>query len=245
MDITTRSVNVAGDGGDMSIYVAEPTAGDNHPVVIVFIEAFGVNAHIKQVADRFAGEGYVAISPDMYYRNGPGNVVGYDEIPKIMPLMQGMNDVQSNADFRVAIDFIKTLDKADASKIATTGYCMGGTLSWLCACLNRDVKAAAAYYPGGVITREPSARRPLSPHLYAPLLTAPVLGCFGELDKNPPPADVNEVDKLLTDLGKEHDFKIYPGANHGFFCDDRPSYRKEAADDAWQRTLAWFSKHLG
>lgn len=245
MNITTRTVDVAGDGGPMSTYVAEPVDSGRYPVVIVFVEAFGLNAHIKDVTNRFAGEGYVAISPDMYYRAGPGNVVGYEDVPKIMPLMQGMNDVLSNADFRIAIDFIKTLDKADSSKIATTGYCMGGTLSWLCACLNRDVKAAAVYYSGGLITRETSNRRPLSPHLYAELLTAPVLGCFGELDKNPPPADVNEVDALLTDLGKEHDFKIYPGANHGFFCDDRPSYHKEAADDAWNQTLNWFAKHLG
>ena len=245
MEITTRTVDAAGDGGVMPIYVAEPASGGDYPVVIVFIEAFGVNDHIKDVTNRFAREGYVAVSPDMYYRNGPGIVVGYEDIPKIMPLMQGMNDVQTNADFRIVIDFIKTLDKADASKIATTGYCMGGTLSWLCACLNRDVKAAAVYYSGGLITRETHSRRPLSPHGYSELLTAPVLGCFGELDKNPPPEDVNEVDALLTELGKEHDFKIYPGANHGFFCDDRPSYHKESANDAWERTLAWFSKHLG
>ena len=163
MEITTRTVDAAGDGGVMPIYVAEPASGGGYPVVIVFIEAFGVNDHIKDVTNRFAREGYVAVSPDMYYRNGPGIVVGYEEIPKIMPLMQGMNDVQTNADFRVVIDFIKTLDKADASKIATTGYCMGGTLSWLCACLNRDVKAAAVYYSGGLITRETHSRRPLSP----------------------------------------------------------------------------------
>ena len=245
MEITTRTVDAAGDGGPMPIYVAEPASGGGYPVVIVFMEAFGVNPHIVDVTNRFAQEGYVAVSPDMYYRNGPGIVVGYDEIPKIMPLMTGMNDVQSNADFRVVIDFIKGLEKADASRIATTGYCMGGTLSWLCACLNRDVKAAAVYYGGGLITRETHERRPLSPHGYSELLTAPVLGCFGELDKNPPPEDVNEVDALLTELGKEHDFHIYAGANHGFFCDDRPSYHKEAAADAWERTLAWFSKHLG
>ena len=181
----------------------------------------------------------------MYYRNGPGIVVGYEEIPKIMPLMQGMNDVQTNADFRVVIDFIKTLDKADASKIATTGYCMGGTLSWLCACLNRDVKAAAVYYSGGLITRE--THRP--PAAVAARLLRAAHGTRPRLlrraRQEPPPEDVNEVDALLTELGKEHDFKIYPGANHGFFCDDRPSYHKESADDAWERTLAWFSKHLG
>ena len=92
MEITTRTADAAGDGGVMPIYVAEPASGGGYPVVIVFIEAFGVNDHIKDVTNRFAGEGYVAVSPDMYYRNGPGIVVGYEEIPKIMPLMQGMNE---------------------------------------------------------------------------------------------------------------------------------------------------------
>ena len=245
MDIVTRTESVPGDGGTMPIFVAEPQAGGTYPVVIVFMEAFGVNGHIQELAQRFAQEGYVSIAPDMYYRSGEGQVVGYDEIPKVMPLMQSMNDVQFNADVRVTIDFIKHgLPKAKDDRIGCTGYCMGGTLSWLAACLNRDIKAAAVYYPGGLITRETSARRPLSPHDYAPLLTAPVLGCFGEMDQNPPPADVTEVDAMLTKLGKEHDFKIYPGANHGFFCDDRPSYHKEAAEDAWQRTLAFYEKHL-
>ena len=100
------------------------------------------------------------------------------------------------------------------------------------------------YYSGGLITRQTNPRRPLSPHTYAELLTAPVLGCFGEEDQNPPAADVREVEAELTKLGKTHDFKIYPGAGHGFFCDQRPSYRKEAAADAWARTLQWFGKYL-
>ncbi len=244
MEIVTRTAEASGDGAPMSIYVAEPKAAGKYPVVIVYMEAFGVNGHIKKVADRFAGEGYVAISPDMYYRSGKNTVVGYNEIPKVLPLMQNMYDVQTNADARVAIDFVKTLPKAKADRIGCVGYCMGGTLSWLSACLNRDVKAASVYYSGGIITRQTSAKRPASPHDYAALLTAPVLGNFGETDQNPPPADVKEVDALLTKLGKVHDFKIYPGAGHGFNCDDRPSYHKAAADDAWARTLGWFAKYL-
>jgi carboxymethylenebutenolidase len=228
----------------MKIYVAEPKASGKHPIVIVFMEAFGVNGHIKKVAERFAGEGYLSIAPDMYYRNGKDTVVGYNEIPKIMPMMRGMYDAQSNADMRVAIDFVKAQPKAKADKIGCVGYCMGGTLSWLAACLNRDIKAASVYYSGGIITRQASPQRPVSPHEYASLLTAPVLGNFGETDQNPPPADVKEVDALLTKLGKPHDFKIYPGAGHGFSCDERPSYHKASSDDAWKRTFDWFAKYL-
>ncbi|MEE9286119.1 MAG: dienelactone hydrolase family protein [Dehalococcoidia bacterium] len=246
MPITTRTEDVSGDGGVMEIYVAEPrqVGAGTCPVVIVFMEAFGVNGHIKEVTDRFANEGYLAIAPDMYYRNGKGIVVGYNEIPKVMPLMQSMNDVQTNADTRIAIDFAKGLEKARADRIGCVGYCMGGTLSWMAACLNRDIKAASVYYTGGLITRETSARRPLSPHEYASLLTAPVLGNFGQDDQNPTPADVQQVDAELSKLWKVHDFKIYPGAGHGFSCNDRPSYHQASADDAWARTLAWFGKYL-
>ena len=121
---------------------------------------------------------------------------------------------------------------------------MGGTISWMTACLNRDIKAAAIYYPGGIITRETSVHRPASPHAYAELLTAPVLGLFGEDDQSPPPADVKEIDAELTKLGKTHDFHIYKGAGHGFSCNERASFHQSSSDDAWSRTLAWFEKYL-
>lgn len=244
MEITSRTENVAGDGGPMPIYVAEPQAAGSYPVVIVFQEAFGVNGHIKKLTERFARDGYVAIAPDMYYRSGPGQAYGYEDLPKVIPILQSLYDAQTEADARLAITFAKGLKNAKADKIGCTGYCMGGTLSFMTACLNRDIKAAACYYPGGLVTRQKSIRRPVSPHEYAELLTAPLLGQFGELDQSPPPADVKEVDALLTKLGKVHDFKLYPGANHGFNCDERASYHKPSADDAWDRINNWFAKYL-
>lgn len=244
MDIATSTKDVSGDGAVMPVYVAEPKPAGKYPVVIVFMEAFGVNGHIQKVAERIAGDGYLAVAPDMYYRQGKGMVAGYNEIQKVLPLMQGMYDAQSSADVRIAIDFVKAHPKARADRIGCVGFCMGGTLSWMTACLNRDIKAASVYYSGGLITRQTSAKRPASPHDYAPLLTAPVLGNFGETDQNPPPADVRQVDEQLTKLGKVHDFKIYPGAGHGFNCDERPSYHKASAEDAWKRTMGWFQKYL-
>ena len=244
MDVVTRTEEVAGDGAVMPIYVAEPQAAGRYPVVIVYIEAFGVNGHIKKVTEQFAAEGYVGIAPDMFYRQGKNLVFDYGDLAKVMPVMQSMYDVQSNADARIATNFAKGLGKAQGDKIGCVGYCMGGTLSWSTACLNRDIKAASVYYGGGLITRQTNPRRPLSPHAYAELLTAPVLGNFGETDQNPPPADVREVEAELKKLGKVHDFKIYPGAGHGFNCDDRPSYHKASADDAWKRTTDWFQKYL-
>ena len=244
MEVASRTEEVPGDAAVMSMYVAEPKAAGAYPIVIVFMEAFGVNGHVKSVAERFASEGYVAVAPDMFYRHGKRLIIDYNDLQKVMPIMQGMYDAQTAADVRIAINFAKGLPNARADKIGCVGYCMGGTMSWMTACLNRDISAASVYYGGGLITRHTSPRRPTSPHSYAELLTAPVLGNFGEEDQNPPPADVREVEAELEKLGKVHDFKIYPGAGHGFNCDERPSYHEASADDAWGRTLGWFEKYL-
>ena len=244
METTSRLEEIPGDGAPMVTYVAEPKAAGTYPVVIVFMEAFGVNKHIQNMTDRFAAEGYVAVSPDMYYRQGKHLQIDYSDLATIMPIMQSMHDAQANADIRMVIDFIKGLKNTNADKIGCTGYCLGGTLTWLASCLNRDIKAGSAYYSGGLITRDTSLRRPVSPHAYAEMLTAPIMGNFGETDQNPPPADVQAVEAELKKLGKVHDFKIYPGAGHGFNCDERPSYNEAAAKDAWTRTLGWFEKYL-
>ncbi len=244
MEISTRTEELAGDGGAVfSVYVAEPKAAGTYPVVIVFMEAFGVNGHIRNVTDRFASEGYVALSPDMFYRQGKRLEIAYNDLQKVMPIMQSMYDVQTYADVRTVLNFAKGL-KNGTDKIGCVGYCMGGTMSWMTACLNQDISAASVYYSGGLITRQTSPKRPLSPHEYAELLTAPVLGNFGEDDQNPPAADVREVEAELKKLGKVHDFKIYPGATHGFSCDERPSFHEASAADAWSRTFNWFDKYL-
>ena len=139
MEITTNTIEVSGDGAMMPIYVAEPKGTGPYPVVIVFVEAFGVNEHIKDVTRRLAAEGYLAVCPDLFYRQGKRLVFGYDEIPKVMPVMQKIYDGQTNADVRCVIDHVKRLKNAKADRIGCTGYCMGGTVSWLSACLNTDI----------------------------------------------------------------------------------------------------------
>ena len=244
MDIKERTAVVSGDGAPMSLFVAEPASTGPHPVVLVFMEAFGVNEHIKNVTRRFAGEGFFAAAPDLFYRQGRDIVIPYTDIARVMPIIQAMNDVQTQVDIRVAIDFVKTQASAKAERIGCVGYCLGGTASWISACVNRDIKAAVVYYSGGLITRETSLRRPVSPHEYAPLLTAPVMGNFGETDQNPPAADVQAVDAMLAKMGKVHDFKLFAGAGHGFSCDERPSFNKQASEEAWARTLGWFGTYL-
>lgn len=244
MDTVTRTVEISGDAATMSVHIAEPKQAGRYPAVIVFMEAYGVNQHIKSLAGKLAAEGYVAAAPDMYYRQGRNIAVSYADLSRVQPIMRNMYDAQINADVRSVIDLLKQQANVRADRIGCIGYSMGGTISWLTACLNRDIKAAAVYYPGGLVTRETNAHRPVSPHAYAEILTAPVLGCFGETDQSPPPEDVQEIDNLLTHLGKTHDFKTYPGAGHGFFNDERPGYNKAAAADAWKRTIAWFSRYL-
>ncbi|MBM4405718.1 MAG: dienelactone hydrolase family protein [Chloroflexi bacterium] len=237
MDVTTRMVDIPGDGAPMQTYIAEPKDYGTYSVVLIFMHGLGLDAWMKSAAQRFASEGFVAVMPNMYYRAGRETTFQMGD-PRVMPTLNGLVDAQTNADTRIALDYIKTLSKARADRIACTGYCMGGTLSWLAACLNRDIKAAAVYYSGSIVARETTLQRPISPHRYAELLTAPVLGCFGETDANLTPADVRQVEADLRRLGKVHDFKIYPGVGHAFACDARlQAYNREAAEDAWKRTL--------
>ena len=244
MDVSTRTVEVSGDGAPMPVYVAEPQASGKFPVIVVFMTAFGLNEQIKRAAHRFSSEGYVVLVGDMFYRHSQGVIVGYDNVDGAIALSRTVYDAQTNADARVVIDFAKTLDKARADRIGCVGYCMGGTMSWLTACLNREIKAAAIYYSGYFVTDDTNPKRPISPHEYADLLTAPVLGCFGAEDQHPTVDEVRVVEARLRELGKVHDFKIYPGAGHGFATDDRPTYHEPSAEDAWARTLAWFEKYL-
>ncbi len=243
MAIASRTVKIPGDGGVMPAYVAQPKARGKYPVVIVLIEAHGVNAHMKNVTERFARNGYVAICPDLYYRQGTGLVARYEETEKAFGWVRVMYDAQTMIDIRIVIDYAKRMAKADPRRIATTGYCLGGILSWMAACLNRDIKAAAVYY-GTLVSPVPTVKRPLSPHLYAETLQAPILAIFGEADAKIPLANVREAEAHVNRLGKVNKFIIYPGAGHGFMAEGRDTYHKASAEDAWKQTLAWFAKHL-
>ena len=233
MDVTSTMASVNAHGGQMSCFLARPQAAGRFPGVIVVMEAFGLNDHIKDVAKRVAAEGYVALAPDMYYRE-KGAVVGYDNLPEAIRLMTSLDDENIVKDMSAALGHLTTLEFTRRDRIGITGFCMGGRITFLSACRLTGVTAAAPFYGGGIGGLLGAADG----------ISCPLLLFFGDQDPFIPNEEVEKIKSRLTALKKEAEVKVYPGAPHGFFCNERDSYRAEAAKDAWQRLLKFFEKHL-
>lgn len=227
----------------MSCYLARPRAG-RFPAVVVVMEAFGLNEQIKDVARRVAAEGYVALAPDLYYRE-PNGVVGYDNLPEAVRLMTGLWDEKVVTDMNAAIVYLQSRDDVRADRVAVMGFCMGGRMAFLTACRNPTVRAAVSFYGGGIASvMEPSDRTPKAPLEDAESLACPVLLLFGQDDSFIPLEEVERIRARLSELHKPAEVQVYPGAPHGFFCSERDSYRAEAAGDAWRRLLEFFERRL-
>jgi carboxymethylenebutenolidase len=239
MEITTTTIRLRVPEGEMKCHQAQPRGQGKFPAVLVLMEAFGLNDHIKDVTERIAAEGYVAIAPDLYYRESP-NVVGYDQLQAAIGLMQKLDAEKVTADLQTVITHLKAQNVVHGDRLGITGFCMGGTLAFLAACkFPTDIKAAVPFYGGSIADDSPTA--PLNA---AGGLQAPILCFFGAKDPYIPLLQVQKIEDTLRALGKSFEVKVYPDAEHGFFCDDRPSYHAEAARDAWEKTKAWFAKHL-
>ena len=172
----------------------------------------------------------------------PNNVVAYNDLPGAFRLMGSLNDDQIVADMTASIDYLKTLKEVKPA-FATTGFCMGGRIAFLTACRNSDVKATAPYYGGGMVTsRQPGATPPIA---YVEGLKGPVLAFFGGKDAFIPIAEVDQFRDALKNAGKAADVVLYADADHGFMCDDRPSYHPQHAKEAFAKTIAFFKQHLG
>jgi len=230
----SEMIEVGTPGGRMPAQLARPEAAGAYPAVIVVQEAFGLNAHIKAVAGRLAAEGYVTLAPDLFFRGGPGRTAGYGELPKALEMMAALKDDEIVADLAAAIAFLERDPSVRADRIGITGFCMGGRVSYLAACALPDkIKAAVPFYGGGIPVERTSG------------LAAPVLALFGEDDPYIPVTQVAHLRAEASRLGKRVEVIVYPKAPHGFFCEERESYRADAAADAWRRTLAFFAQHLG
>lgn len=233
METTAKTVQIKTPDGDMTAHVARPTASGKHPAVLVIMEAFGLNKHTKGVADRIAAEGYVALAPDLYHRQ-PNNVVGYDQLPEAISLMTSLTDAQIVSDVGAAIALLEADAGVRAERIGITGFCMGGRVSFLSACTQPAIKAAAPFYGGGIGGLLDQAAK----------ITCPLLLFFGDQDLFIPNDEVARIKQTLAELGKQAEVKVYAGAPHGFFCEERDSYRQEAAHDAWDKLGAFFTKYL-
>ena len=233
MAVQSDMIQVETPGGPMPAQLARPASSDALPAVIVVQEAFGLNDHIKGVARRLAGEGYVTLAPDLFHRGGPGRTAAYDDLPKALSLMGELTDQGIVEDVSAAIAGLEKQRTVRADRIGITGFCMGGRVSYLAACALPDkIRAAVPFYGGGIpIDRTATLR-------------APVLAFFGEDDPFIPLDQVKALEAEAARLGKSLEVHVYPKAPHGFFCDERDSYRPDAAADAWKRLTTFLAQHL-
>jgi carboxymethylenebutenolidase len=233
MPSETDAIVIATRDGAMPAHLARPAGRDPRPAVIVVQEAFGLNDHIEDVAGRLADEGWVALAPDLFYRGGPRRTAAYSDLPTAIAMMAELRDDGIVADVDASIEWLRAQPFVRGDRIAITGFCMGGRVSYLAACaLPGKIRAAAPFYGGGIPIERTAS------------LGCPVLAFFGDQDPFIPLDQVRALEAEAIALGKSVEVVVYPGAPHGFFCNERDSYRAGAAADAWQRLTAFLSLHL-
>jgi carboxymethylenebutenolidase len=222
-----QMIEFQSNGGTARGYLATPEGGRG-PGVVVIQEWWGLVPHIKDVADRFAAEGFVALAPDLYH----GDVArSPDEAGK---LMMALNIEQTEKDLRGAVRHLLSHEATEGGSVGTVGFCMGGVLSLYAASKNEQVGACVVFY--GIHSKvKPDFEN----------LRAPVLGLYAEKDQSVPPEAVRALEEKMAEHGKSIETHTYPGTDHAFFNDTRPEvYDAGAAADAWRRTIAFLRKHL-
>ena len=239
--LTVGDAKVKVDGGEMPVYFARPANVANPPVILVAMEIFGLHEYIKDVTRRLAKLGAFAVAPDYYFRKGE-DLTKITEIPKLMPIVNPKPDAELLADLDATAAWAKS-QGGDTGRLGIMGFCRGGRTVWEYAAHSKDLKAGVAFYGTVVDPEAQKAIWPKSPTALAPEMKAPVLGLYGEADQGIPVAQVEAMKAALQAAGKTAEFKIYPGAPHGFHADYRASYRKDAAEDAWSQMTAWFKKY--
>jgi carboxymethylenebutenolidase len=238
MEIRSEYVELkVSDGTTMQAWTARPVATGSLPGLLVFQEAFGVNAHIRDITQRFAREGFIAIAPELFHRTGPGFEGSYDAFPTTLPHVNALKDDQMEADERAAFEWL-TAQGVTEGRVGAVGYCMGGRAAFL-AGLSLPVGCATSYYGGGI------APRGTNPGLLmrAKGLCCAVLLFWGGKDKHITQDQVRAVRDTLSDAGKNFINVEFSDADHGFFCDARASYNPTAAAEAWPFTLAFLRLH--
>jgi carboxymethylenebutenolidase len=236
--LKTGDAKVKVAGGDMPVYFARPDNVNNPPVILVCMEIFGLHEHIKDVTRRVAKAGALAIAPDYYFRAGE-DLTKITEMPKLMPIVNAKTDTELFADLDATVAWAKS-QGANSDRLGIMGFCRGGRTVWHYSTHNPNLKAGVAFY-GSLIDKNEAA--PKNSIELAPEVKEPVLGLYGAEDTGIKVEQVKEMEEKLKAAGKTAEFHIYPGAPHGFNADYRPSYRKEAAEDAWNRTVGWFKKY--
>jgi len=238
--LTAGEVKIPVAGGEIPAYRAMPAKGGRFPVVLVVQEIFGVHEHIRDVCRRFAKEGYLAVAPELYARQGdPSKYTDWKQLYSEIVLK--VPDAQVMSDLDAAVAWAGKSGSGDVSRVGVTGFCWGGRIVWLYAAHSATLKAGVAWY--GRLAGETTPLQPKYPLDVAAELKAPVLGLYGGRDQGIPLADVEKMRAALAAAKSPSEIVVFPDADHGFNADYRPSYRAEDAKEGWRRCLAWFRKH--
>jgi carboxymethylenebutenolidase len=237
--LATQDHLIVINGQEVPVYRAQPEGKTNPPVILVISEIFGVHEHIKDVARRFAKQGYMALAPDLFVRAGDAG-----KVPNIADLMKDIVGKTPDAQVMSDLDTVVTWAKqrgGDTERLGITGFCWGGRITWLYSAHNPKVKAGVAWY--GRLLGEPSANSPKNPIDFAANLKAPVLGLYGARDTGIPLESVERMRAALDKGNSGSAFQVYPNSGHAFHADYRPSYNELDAKDGWRRALEWFRTH--
>lgn len=225
--------------GDMPAYYAVPAKGGKRPVVMVVGEIWGLHEYIKDVCRRLAKAGYFAIANEPYYRMG--ELWKMTDIKEVLASANKLEDAQAFADLDATLAWSTKHKRANASKLGITGFCRGGRMVWMYTAHQKKIDAGVSWY-GGLGT---TPAQPLTPIDVTDKIHAPVLGLYAGADQGIPLEMVERLRAGLFAFGKDKlaPIHVYPNVPHAFHADYRPSYRKDEAEDAWKRMLAWFKKH--
>jgi carboxymethylenebutenolidase len=229
---------VAVAGGEMPVYFARPANAQNPPVILVSMEVFGLHEYIRDVTRRLGKLGAFAVAPDYYFRAGK-DLTKITEFSELAPIVNAKSDTELFADLDATVAWAKS-QGGDTNRLGIMGYCRGGRNVWHYSTHNAGLKAGVAFY-GSLADKNNVV--PKNSIELAPDVKEPVLGLYGEADAGIPLDQVKQMEAALKAAGKTTEFKIYPGAPHGFHADYRASYRKEAAEASWNEMIAWFKKY--
>jgi carboxymethylenebutenolidase len=238
-----ETVSLTGHEGDrIEAYLAQPVGGPPVGGVVVIHHLPGYDDATKEITRKFAAHGYLAICPNLYYREAPGE--SPDDAAATARANGGVPDERLVGDVGSVVEYLRGLESSNG-KVGTIGYCSGGRQSFLAAC-SLAIDAAVDCYGAFVVSPPPEG----APLRIGPIvhlvdqLSCPLLGLFGAEDSYPSPDEVGQLEQALKDAGKSYEFYSYEGAGHAFFATDRPSYRPEVAKEAWQRIWDFFGRNL-
>ncbi len=227
-EIITNWQEIVIKDNTMPIYIAKPQEEDNYPCVIIFQEIFGVNNHLKDVTERVAREGFIAICPDLFYHEGKHFESGYENMDKAFEQMSKFSNDKFLIDLDYLLEYIHQMPNLKDNSVSTLGFCLGGQLSYLSAC-TKDIKSAVCYYGGRIMDFLDQT----------PNIKCPILLFFGDSDPYIPVENVEKIKSTLLDNQIKADLYLYNDATHGFFCNERDSYNENAASHSWFKTISF------